>query len=114
MRNKLYLQIMLLTIAFYNPINSSLFGQSHSKKQSMLTLGQLSRDFEELSARETPAIVQILATGYVPNTGTGHSSASLLSKQSSSGSGVILDPHGYIVTNAHVVEGGRRIQVVLT
>jgi len=39
--------------------------------------------------------------------------SNLISKQRSSGSGVILDGSGYIVTNAHVVEGARRIQVVL-
>lgn len=29
------------------------------------------------------------------------------------GSGVIIDPRGYIVTNNHVIEGGQRIEVVL-
>ena len=29
------------------------------------------------------------------------------------GSGVIIDPRGYIVTNNHVIEGGRQLQVVL-
>jgi putative serine protease PepD len=29
------------------------------------------------------------------------------------GSGVIIDPRGYIITNNHVIEGGKQIQVVL-
>ena len=33
---------------------------------------------------------------------------------SSTGTGVILDPAGYVVTNAHVVEGAANIQVLLT
>ncbi len=60
-----------------------------------------------------PATVQITATGYVPGPGMTRSSEGLITKERSSGSGVILDPNGYIVTNAHVVEGARRIQVVL-
>src|SRR5260370_33207748 len=34
-----------------------------------------------------------------------------MGKQQSIGSGVIIDPDGYIVTNAHVVRGAHRIQV---
>jgi serine protease Do len=37
----------------------------------------------------------------------------LVSRERGSGSGVVMDPDGYVVTNAHVVKGARRIQVVL-
>jgi serine protease Do len=39
--------------------------------------------------------------------------AALLGLQRSTGSGVILSPDGFIITNAHVIEGGRRFVVVL-
>ena len=76
-------------------------------------LGQLSASFEALSARVGPAVVQIIATGYAPLTAESAPGAGLLSRRQVGGSGVILDPEGYIVTNAHVVAGAGRVQVRL-
>ncbi len=70
------------------------------------SLRELSDSFEDVSARVTRSVVQIFATGYGSGPG-------LLAKQRGSGSGVILDSSGYIVTNAHVVAGARRVQVAL-
>ena len=90
-----------------------LHAQKRSRGKATTHLWQLSSDLQALSSQVNRAIVQILATGYVSSFGSNGPSNALLRKQSSSGSGVILDPNGYIVTNAHVVEGARRIQVVL-
>ena len=74
-------------------------------------LFQLSSSFEALAERVSPAVVQLFATGY--SSTVGGSESSLLGKSRSGGSGVILDPEGYIVTNAHVVTGAQHIQVLL-
>jgi serine protease Do len=86
------------------------YGQVKLAKTSIQTLSGLSANFEMLSESVSPAIVQILSTGYTP----GRSDAdNVLTKQVNTGSGVVLDPAGYIVTNAHVVAGARRIQVAV-
>jgi serine protease Do len=87
-------------------------GQTVRPAQSALRgLQELNQSFEILAQKVTPAVVKIYATGY--SLGSGAGSAELLLRQASLGSGVILDPAGYIVTSAHVVEGARRVQVML-
>jgi serine protease Do len=67
------------------------------------------RDFRDVAERVRPALVQVLTTAETPRLERG----GLPTVQYGTGSGVVLDPAGYIVTNAHVVQGARRIQVVL-
>jgi serine protease Do len=83
-----------------------------SAQTKSLDLGEISDSLEELAQRVNPAVVQIYASGY--NVGRGLvASRELISESQSRGSGVVLTADGYIVTNAHVVSGARRIQVLL-
>jgi serine protease Do len=77
------------------------------------SLQQFSASMELLSKRVSPSVVQIFSTGYNVDTDREHNNTNLLSRRSSSGSGIIIASDGWIVTNAHVVEGGRRIRVRL-
>jgi serine protease Do len=74
-------------------------------------LHALNTSLQSLTARVSPAIVEILVSGFGPVEQS--SRASYYGRQHSLGSGVILDPNGYIMTNAHVLEGAQRVQVVL-
>ncbi len=76
-------------------------------------LDSLSEDIQALSLRVSPAVVEIFATSLAPAPGRGDEAAGLLAQQRGSGSGVIVDADGHIVTNLHVVAGARRIQVAL-
>ena len=80
-------------------------------------LRQMNSAFEELAARVSPAVVQIQTTGYGPlHAGNGEGDrgqTALIVRQHAVGSGVIVDSNGYIMTNAHVVEGAQRIRVAL-
>src|ERR1700683_1671421 len=74
---------------------------------------QINNAMEGLAAKVSPAVVQILVTGYGPLHEENRSQTALIVRQHAVGSGVIVDPNGYIMTNAHVVEGAQRIKVAL-
>jgi len=58
--------------------------------------------------------VQILVTGYGPLEENPRGNAGVvIGRQRAIGSGFIIDSSGYVVTNAHVVAGAQRVQVVL-
>ena len=73
----------------------------------------LSEATQELVAQVEPGVVQILTFSRVPGPTAGAGAANLLSSQRANGSGVILDPEGYVVTNAHVVAGAEKIFAAL-
>jgi serine protease Do len=77
-------------------------------------LHQLNDTVEALVQRVSPSVVQILVSGYGSTEEAGQGQASVvIGKQRAIGSGVIVDPDGYIVTNAHVVKGAEKIQVIV-
>jgi serine protease Do len=76
-------------------------------------LMQINNAMEGLAAKVSPAVVQILVTGYGPLHEESRSQTALIVRQHAVGSGVIVDPAGYIITNNHVVEGAQRIRVAL-
>jgi serine protease Do len=73
----------------------------------------MNRALEVLAAKVSPAVVQIQTTGYGPLREGEKGETALIVRQRAVGSGVIVDPNGYIMTNAHVVEGAQRIRVAL-
>jgi serine protease Do len=80
---------------------------------SLDPLQQVSTSLQMLSKRVGPSVVQIFSAGYRPDSDREHRNTDLLSRGLTSGSGFIIASDGWIVTNAHVVQGGRRIRVQL-
>jgi serine protease Do len=76
-------------------------------------LRQLNSAIEQLTTRISPAVVQILVTGFGPLEENSHGQTAVITREHLIGSGVIVDSNGYIITNAHVVEGAQRIHVSL-
>jgi serine protease Do len=79
------------------------------------TLHKMNESVGALINKVSPSVVQILVTGYGPvDAGTERGSTALtIGRQRAIGSGFVVDGDGYIVTNAHVVAGAERVQVVL-
>src|SRR5947209_2428477 len=76
-------------------------------------LRELDSFLEAVVAKVSPAVVQIVVTGYGPLEDHGHTNTAVIVREHAIGSGVIVDPDGYIMTNAHVVDGAQRISVIL-
>jgi serine protease Do len=92
---------------------TGLGAQAPPEKQTTDILRQLSDSFEALARRVSPSVVQILVTGFGPVEADGITATALVARQHITGSGVIVDASGYIITNAHVVAGAQRVRVVV-
>jgi serine protease Do len=88
--------------------------RSAAARNSQL-LSQFSESLDALSSRVSPAVVQVQVTGYgAVEEEDEHGEAAFIAREEALGSGVIIDPDGYIITNAHVVKGAHRVRVLLT
>ena len=72
----------------------------------------LSNTLHELTQKVGATVVQINCTG-LALTSTENGATGFVTRESSTGSGVLLTPDGYILTNSHVVANAKRIRVRL-
>jgi serine protease Do len=76
------------------------------------SLQGLNGSLEQLTANVGPSIVHIEVVAYDPlDDGVDGSETRVFTKQHGSGSGVIIDPEGYVITAYHVIERAERIRV---
>ena len=96
------------------PLSVGAKAGTSQRRDSADLLRELSNSSESLVRRISPSVVQILTVGYGTVEEPGGGQTALVARQRTIGSGVIVDPDGYIITNAHVVGGAERVRVVLT
>jgi serine protease Do len=88
-------------------------GVTLNPPRSANLLRDLDSSLEQVVAKVSPAVVQIVVTGYGPQEDHGHTDTARIVRQHAIGAGVIVAADGYIITNAHVVAGAQRIRVIL-
>jgi serine protease Do len=84
-----------------------------AQAQSGDALHKLNESVDALIKKVSPSVVQILVTGYGPIEQDHGSTSVIIGRQRAIGSGFVIDSDGYIITNAHVISGAERVQIVL-
>ncbi len=103
---------VLFAVAAFLAIPKWLGAQTETPRSNN-PLFRVSDEVQKLAAKVSPSVVKILVSGYGPVNENGSRETALIGRQRSIGSGVILDPNGYVITNAHVVAGAQRVRVTL-
>ena len=87
--------------------------QTSNRNRDVDALHQFNNAVRKLVSQITPSVVQVLATGYGPVESSSGNTGVMVGMQQKIGSGVIIDPNGYIVTNAHVIGGAQHVRVLV-
>jgi serine protease Do len=101
----LILQCVLLGLATHALAQAPSAAKASNQFDSMV---------DALIKKVSPSVVQIIVTAYAPLEDSSRGNAgAVIGRQRATGSGFVVDGEGYIITNAHVVNGAQSIEVVL-
>ena len=102
----------LLSLPLVLLVASTALAQPVARQTAPDPLVRMNESVDALTRKVWPSVVQILVSGMAPQPGP-PGAAAVVERQQSTGSGFVIDAEGYIMTNAHVVNGARRVQIVL-
>ncbi len=104
--------LVLMSLAL---AGSGASAQTATKPATQDELARVNEAVDALTKKVWPSVVQILVNSYGAREaeGKGGEASVVVGRQRSVGSGFVIDAEGYILTNAHVVSGAQRVQIVL-
>lgn len=102
-----------LALAFALSTQSLRSQNSPSEPVPSSILQEYDRALDQVAEKAMRSVVEIDVTGYGFPEHDESNTSQMLQRERSLGSGVIVDPSGYIITNNHVVAGAMRIRVIL-
>jgi serine protease Do len=114
MKSKINFQLLVVVAALLVSLVLPAHAGTQILRHNAQSLAELSDALRDLSTKISPSVVQVVGTGYGLEADEEHTGTSVLSRQRSTGSGVIVSEDGYILTNAHVIDGARSIRIKLT
>jgi serine protease Do len=109
--NAVFFQAIGLIVLSALPVAVPARGQTVGGRKMPATLVDLSASIEDLAQTASPAVVQINVRRRAPIDDSDSTRAGFVSNRETTGSGVIVDGDGYVITNAHVVSGAHHIDV---
>jgi serine protease Do len=112
-----FLTLMVLMLSIGSHAQSRAASRREAPLQSAKPirseiLRELDQALDDVAEQVLPAVVQISVSGYGPSEKP-RGGEQVIERQRGIGSGVIVDPNGYVITNAHVINGAQRIQVIM-
>jgi serine protease Do len=106
--------ILLASLLIAGAVPLAAQGQSAVPEKKSDAIHELSATFQNLAKRVSPAIVEVMVTGYGAPDEDDPAASSAVGRERSLGAGIIVESDGYIITNYHVVKGADRVRVLLT
>jgi len=109
-----YLSLLSVPL-FVLSLATTAFAQSKPAAATLPDpLVRMNESIDALTKKVWPSVVQIMVTSYGAREESTRGAADVvIGRQRSVGSGFVIDGDGYIMTNAHVVNGAQRVQIVL-